>query len=319
MRRSVAATIYASTRRPGAVRWKFVTIEKPWRYTARRRAAAGSGIRSRWTPRQALRGQLESVRRGAARPSAERCRVPGRRAYTDSLIVLDARRASCSGTTRLRRTTSAITTSRRRRSSPTVGGAEPRVRRRQGGRVIAWDPREPPPPLAGGCRVHENDSARFPALRDRLPGSDWRRRDADGLRGRPCCSCPLSTCAVGAVPPPRKMQTTVDPSRGKGRLVALEAATGHVLGERRLPSPDFGCATVSNDVVFTSAFDGRCTRSPSATGSSSGTNGCGRHERVPGSGGTIWCLRRRNPAHKGRRAGDRGVRPALTPYLCQTT
>ena len=26
--------------------------------------------------------------------------------------------------------------------------------------------------------------------------------------------------------------------------------------ERRLPSPNFGCATVSNDVVFTSTFDG---------------------------------------------------------------
>jgi outer membrane protein assembly factor BamB len=26
--------------------------------------------------------------------------------------------------------------------------------------------------------------------------------------------------------------------------------------ERRLPSPSFGCATVANDVVFTSSYDG---------------------------------------------------------------
>ena len=32
--------------------------------------------------------------------------------------------------------------------------------------------------------------------------------------------------------------------------------TGRALWVRRLPSPDFGCATVSNDVVFTSTFDG---------------------------------------------------------------
>ena len=31
---------------------------------------------------------------------------------------------------------------------------------------------------------------------------------------------------------------------------------GASLWERRLPSPDFGCATVSNDVVFTSTYDG---------------------------------------------------------------
>ena len=50
--------------------------------------------------------------------------------------------------------------------------------------------------------------------------------------------------------------TELDPSQGAGRLVALDAATGRTLWERRLPSPDFGCATVSNDVVFTSTYDG---------------------------------------------------------------
>jgi outer membrane protein assembly factor BamB len=50
--------------------------------------------------------------------------------------------------------------------------------------------------------------------------------------------------------------TSVDPSRGRGRLVTLDAATGRKLWERRLPAPNFGCATVSNDVVFTSTFDG---------------------------------------------------------------
>jgi outer membrane protein assembly factor BamB len=54
----------------------------------------------------------------------------------------------------------------------------------------------------------------------------------------------------------RQELTSVDPARGRGRLVALDAATGRVLWQRRLPSPDFGCATVSNDVVFTSTFDG---------------------------------------------------------------
>jgi outer membrane protein assembly factor BamB len=45
--------------------------------------------------------------------------------------------------------------------------------------------------------------------------------------------------------------------RGRGRLVALDAATGRTLWEQRLPSPYFGRATVANDVVFTSTYDGR--------------------------------------------------------------
>jgi alcohol dehydrogenase (cytochrome c) len=49
----------------------------------------------------------------------------------------------------------------------------------------------------------------------------------------------------------------LDPSKGKGRLAALDATTGKKLWERILPLPNFGCATVANDVVFTSTFDGR--------------------------------------------------------------
>jgi len=48
----------------------------------------------------------------------------------------------------------------------------------------------------------------------------------------------------------------LDPSRGRGELVALDAATGKRLWMRRLSQPNFGCATVAGGVVFTSTFDG---------------------------------------------------------------
>jgi outer membrane protein assembly factor BamB len=48
----------------------------------------------------------------------------------------------------------------------------------------------------------------------------------------------------------------VDPSSGRGRLVALDLEHGTKLWEVRLPSPPFGCATASDDLVFTSTFDG---------------------------------------------------------------
>jgi outer membrane protein assembly factor BamB len=54
----------------------------------------------------------------------------------------------------------------------------------------------------------------------------------------------------------RQEITSLDPTKGRGLLVALDATTGKRLWTRRFPSPNFGCATVSNDVVFTSTYDG---------------------------------------------------------------
>jgi alcohol dehydrogenase (cytochrome c) len=48
----------------------------------------------------------------------------------------------------------------------------------------------------------------------------------------------------------------LDPARGRGRLVAIDAGSGAIAWQRRLPSPVFGCATVTNGVVFTATFDG---------------------------------------------------------------
>jgi outer membrane protein assembly factor BamB len=43
---------------------------------------------------------------------------------------------------------------------------------------------------------------------------------------------------------------------GRGGFTAIDAASGKVLWQRKLPAPDFGGATVANDVVFTSTYDG---------------------------------------------------------------
>ena len=43
---------------------------------------------------------------------------------------------------------------------------------------------------------------------------------------------------------------------GRGGFTAIDAATGKVLWQQKLPSMDFGAATVANDVVFTSDYAG---------------------------------------------------------------
>ena len=55
-------------------------------------------------------------------------------------------------------------------------------------------------------------------------------------------------------------------SEGRGGFTALDAATGKVLWQRSLPSMVFGAATVANDVVFTSTYDGTVYAFATATG-----------------------------------------------------
>jgi outer membrane protein assembly factor BamB len=43
---------------------------------------------------------------------------------------------------------------------------------------------------------------------------------------------------------------------GTGEIVALDLATGRVRWDRKLPSSVYGAATVSNDIVFTTTYDG---------------------------------------------------------------
>jgi outer membrane protein assembly factor BamB len=58
-----------------------------------------------------------------------------------------------------------------------------------------------------------------------------------------------------------------DPLRdGRGGLTAIDVAGGRVLWQRRLPSLDLGAATVANDVVFTSTYDGTIAAFATATG-----------------------------------------------------
>jgi outer membrane protein assembly factor BamB len=59
---------------------------------------------------------------------------------------------------------------------------------------------------------------------------------------------------------------TQDFATGKGGFTAVDPASGKVLWQHKLPSPDFGAATVANDVVFTSTYAGRIYAYDTQTG-----------------------------------------------------
>jgi outer membrane protein assembly factor BamB len=65
----------------------------------------------------------------------------------------------------------------------------------------------------------------------------------------------VDLCSAGSATGFAPLERT-DPAAGRGELVALDARDGSTLWTKRLPLPDFGCATVADGVVFTSTFDG---------------------------------------------------------------
>ena len=249
--------IYALDAATGTVRWKFHTIEQPWRYP---REAGGGGL---WYPVSVdSRGQLYAGNSnptpwGGSRKRPNGAAFPGPVPYTDSLLVLDAR------TGRLLwhdQVTPHDVRDYDFEATPilaTVGDAELVFGAGKAGRVIAWDRSTRRRRWATAVGLHRNDVGPLPRQRvtvcpGLLGGVETPMAYADGRLFVPV----VDLCGWGSAVA-RQQLTSVDPSRGRGRLVALDAATGRPIWERRLPSPDFGCATVSNDVVFTSTFDGQ--------------------------------------------------------------
>jgi len=105
---------------------------------------------------------------------------------------------------------------------------------------------------------HENDTGPLPrTLTAIFPG------DLGGVE------TPMALSANGLFVPWVDLATTarstglpggvagpIDLTKGRGGFSALDADTGNVRWQHKLPSPDFGAATVANDVVFTSDYAG---------------------------------------------------------------
>jgi mono/diheme cytochrome c family protein len=87
-----------------------------------------------------------------------------------------------------------------------------------------------------------------------LPGSyggiETNMAVADGVIYVPVANL-AGTIKNGTVP-----IAAVDFSKGKGEIVALSLADGHTIWDTKLPSLPYGDATVSNDLIFTTTFDG---------------------------------------------------------------
>jgi alcohol dehydrogenase (cytochrome c) len=126
----------------------------------------------------------------------------------------------------------------------------------KGGRVIAWDRETRQRLWTASVGLHRNDVGPLPrrtvpVCPGLLGGVETPMAFADDRVLVPVVDLCVPESAVTTT-----SLDKVDPERGKGQLVALDATTGKRLWRRRFPSANFGCATVANDVVFTSTYDG---------------------------------------------------------------
>jgi outer membrane protein assembly factor BamB len=96
-----------------------------------------------------------------------------------------------------------------------------------------------------------------------LGGVETEMAMADGVIYVPannlCADFTTKTKSIVAIPLP-------NPTTGTGNFEALSVATGKVLWNTKLPSSPYGSATVSNDLVFTTMFNGKLIAMNRSTG-----------------------------------------------------
>jgi outer membrane protein assembly factor BamB len=246
--------LYALDERDGSVRWRFDTIRGRFAHPA---AAGGGGV---WqTPTLAdgvvYAGTANPLPWGGTRALPNGEAYAGPALFTDTLLALDARR----GTLRwFDQVTPHDVRDLDFQNPPLIAGKLV-IGSGKAGRVVAWDRRSHRRVWEASVGLHRDDTGPLPrrpvqVCPGLLGGIETPPAFAGGRVFVPVVDLCYAENATGAA---ATSFGRVDPARGKGRLVALDAATGSRLWERRLPSPSFGCATVSRDVVFTSTFDGR--------------------------------------------------------------
>ena len=249
-------TIYALDARTGAIRWQFNTIKNPWPHPLQ---AGGGGI---WYPVSVdERGRLYAGNSnpgpwGGSRRFPNGAAFPGPALYTDSLIVLDARTGKLQWYDQV---TPHDIRDHDFEATPmlvTANGTKLVIGGGKGGHVIAWNRDTRKRVWETTVGVHRNDTGPLPRHRVTVcpglyGGIETPMAYASGRVFVPVVNLCGWSSAIS-----RQSVATIRPSRGRGEFVALDAANGHVLWDRHLPSPDFGCATAVNDIVFTSTWAG---------------------------------------------------------------
>jgi len=277
--------LYALDAHTGAILWKFVTIRGPWRHP---NIAGGGG--AWYTPSIDLAGNVYSgvanpYPIGGTRALPNGGAFPGPALYTDSLVVLNGKTGHLLWYDQ-------VTPHDVRdydfqlppilATIPGSTGQEAAVfGAGKAGIVIGWD--EATHRRLWETRVgkHLNDLGPLPARKVTVcPGFYGGVESPMAYAGGELFVPVVDLCSHGSAASYQAIGA-LDPVAGTGEFVALDARSGRTTWTRKLPQPDFGCATVASGVVFTSTFDGELYGLAAADGRTlwrerlaTGVNGC---------------------------------------------
>jgi outer membrane protein assembly factor BamB len=256
-------SVFALDAKTGAVRWHFGTIRDPW---AHPQEAGGGGV---WqTPTLAdgvlYAGTANPIPWGGSPRRPNGGAYPGPAPYTDSLLALDA----SDGALRWFDQATPHDTRDHDFQLPPIVLGDLVIGAGKGGRVIAWDRSSRTRAWTATVGVHRNDRGPLPrravsVCPGLLGGVETPAAAAGGRVFVPVVDLCHDENATGSA---RRSFDRLDPARGRGEVVALDATSGRRLWRAALGSPPFACATVANDVVFVPTYDGRITGLDAKTG-----------------------------------------------------
>ena len=253
--------LYALDEGDGSVDWSFDTIKGPWKHPQH---AGGGGA---WYAPSiedgvVYWGTANPIPWGGTAQFPNGAAFPGPVLYTDSLVALDAK------TGRLRWFDQVTPHDVRDYDFqlPPILAGKIVIGGGKGGVVVAWNPKTQRRLWSTPVGVHSNDRGPLPTTRVRvcpgiLGGIETPMAEADGRVFAPV----VDLCFHGSATSYESL-AKVDPLSGRGELVALAATGGGRLWDHRFPSPDFGCATAGDGVVFTSTLDGHVYALDAETG-----------------------------------------------------
>jgi outer membrane protein assembly factor BamB len=271
--------LYALDLQTSAIRWRFDTIAEPWRFP---KEALGGGA---WYPPsvdsagRVYFGLSNPYPWGGSRKRPNGGMYPGPVRYTDSLVVLDGKTGKLLWFDQV---TPHDVRDYDFQASPILTG-DTVIGAGKGGRVIAWRRTSHKRLWEAKVGTHRNDTGPLPrkpvsVCPGLLGGVETPMAYAGGRVFVPVVDLCFDESAYGTS---GFSFFSKDYSKGTGGLVALDASTGRRLWARRLPSPNFGCATVAGNLVFSATYDGNVYGLSMSDGSTvlhgrarAGINGC---------------------------------------------
>jgi alcohol dehydrogenase (cytochrome c) len=111
----------------------------------------------------------------------------------------------------------------------------------------------------------------------------------------------------------KQIEGLAPPASGTGEMVALDIATGRIKWDHRLPSSPYGAASVTNDLVFTTTFDGQVYALNTQTGD------VAWQKRLPAGTNAPVAIDDDTVITAGSFPSGKGQRPAIVAYRLGAT